>query len=406
MSPNVLPCAVALLSVCAGSLWIYAYLRPRHTTTAQGSELAAAKQSLSGTAPLPSLLIPCITSHRRTIPTSAIHSFSYPLVYLGVDLDALEAGHLDLGWSRGFVYGGRAWTAVLGIQQGQYLDAVDRRKTLAPRTESQEDPFEGGVGRSTGAKRDSESAPEATIPKDLDRESMASGPSTPSFRSRLLKLLASHGIPAALVGRVWLLTMPSYLGISGINPLTTYFVYRSSSPLEGKEEGDKQGQGPRLLCMVLEVHNTFEERHLYVLRTGLNEDDPSTLTSGHTYSWTFPRSFHVSPFNNRKGYYRLAVQDPFHPSSRGVSTMTTFPKFKVTLNLLTAELEPKLYAVLMNHPTQSPGPITLRNILVKVLYRQPFSLLMTTPRILAQAYSERSLLRSNTIQKNSRLGFL
>lgn len=124
-------------------------------------------------------------------------------------------------------------------------------------------------------------------------------------------------------------------------------------------------------------------RHVYVLRTGVNEEDRSTLTAGHHHAWIFPRSFHVSPFNNRAGYYQLDVQDPFHFDS---PPSTEFPKFKVTLNLLTTAKESKLYAVLMNHPTQKATTISLKNIMLSVLLKQPWSLLLTTPRILAQAW--------------------
>jgi hypothetical protein len=107
------------------------------------------------------------------------------------------------------------------------------------------------------------------------------------------------------------------------------------------------------------------------------------LTAGHHHAWIFPRSFHVSPFNNRAGYYRLDVQDPFHSEA---PPSTEYPKFKVTLNLLTTAKESKLYAVLMNHPTQKATTIALRNIVSSVLFKQPWSLLLTTPRILAQAW--------------------
>lgn len=40
----------------------------------------------------------------------------------------------------------------------------------------------------------------------------------------------------------------------------------------------------------------------------------------------------------------------------------------------------------MNHPTQQAATISLRNIITSVLLKQPWSLLLTTPRILAQAW--------------------
>jgi DUF1365 family protein len=200
-----------VLSVFAGSIWVYSnLLLPEFSRTASkdSSQIASqthAKQQ-DPAAPLPSLIIPCITSHRRTIPVSAIHSFSYPLIYLGLDLDDLESGKLDLPQSRGFIYGAKPWKSVLGIQKDAYLATVtDSTSSL-------------------------------------------------SFRQRLVKMLTENGIKEEDVGRVWLVTMPSYLGKSGINPLTTYFVYRKAG-VEGRGK-----DGSNLLCMVLEVHNTFEER--------------------------------------------------------------------------------------------------------------------------------------------------
>jgi hypothetical protein len=128
-------------------------------------------------------------------------------------------------------------------------------------------------------------------------------------------------------------------------------------------------------------------RHVYVLRTGVGEEDKSELTAGHHHAWIFPRTFHVSPFNNRAGYYRLDIQDPFLHAPSTTDAGAAFPKFKVTLNLLTTTHTPKLYAVLLNHPTQPPGLITLRTIINSVILRQPWSLLLTTPRILAQAWT-------------------
>jgi DUF1365 family protein len=116
------------------------------------------------------------------------------LIYLAVDLDSLEAGKLDLG-SRGFKYGGKPWGSVLGIQPSSYLDPSSTPRTI---------------------------------------------------KERLVEMMEAAGVEKGEVGRVWMVTMPSYLGKSGINPLTTYFVYRRGT-LD-------------LLGMVLEVHNTFEER--------------------------------------------------------------------------------------------------------------------------------------------------
>ena len=116
-----------------------------------------------------------------------------------------------------------------------------------------------------------------------------------------------------------------------------------------------------------------------MLRTAHDEVAPQ---GNHDHAWIFPRTFHVSPFNNRAGFYRLDVQDPFGKSA-------TSPRIKVTLNQLTQEKETKLYAALLNHPDKrkSPVPITIRNILTVVLWRQPWDLFLTTFRILRQAWT-------------------
>jgi hypothetical protein len=150
--------------------------------------------------PLPSLLLPCITNHRRYLPTPAKHGFSYPLIYLGIDLDQLESNQLDLS-SRFFRYG--TSHAVLGIKHEQYL---------AP----QAGPKSNNIG---------------------------------AWREELKGLVKEHGVDSESIGRIWLVTMPSYVGWVGVNPLSVYFCYQKS---DGEEDG--------LLCVVLEVHNTFEER--------------------------------------------------------------------------------------------------------------------------------------------------
>ena len=67
--------------------------------------------------------------------------------------------------------------------------------------------------------------------------------------------------------------------------------------------------------MILEVNNTFDERRMYFLKD-LNpneqnhveriEDPPKTK-----FETTWPKDFHVSPFNSRKGSYSLKAHNPF-----------------------------------------------------------------------------------------------
>ena len=147
-------------------------------------------------------------AHRRFLPTPSSHAFNYSTVSLLLDLDALESGRLDLGFC--FRYGGSAFC---GVRTQAYL-----------------------------------------------------GGGTQTIRGKLEKLLA--GRLGGAVGEVWMHTMPSLLGFEGINPLTTFYVYR---PLSDEEHTLRR---PELWGVVLEVHNTFGEQHVYVLET--DDQEPTT----------------------------------------------------------------------------------------------------------------------------------
>ncbi|ORX39313.1 hypothetical protein BD324DRAFT_619232 [Kockovaella imperatae] len=262
---------------------------------------------------LPSAVIPSYTSHARLLPKPARHAFSYSLIYLGLDVDALDSGALDLP-NRLLVYGGSPWTKILGLRSDGYLV-----------------------------------------------------PGQGSFRSKLDALLIGNGIDKEHIGKAWLLTMPSFLGFEGINPLSVWYVY------------DRQGG---LLCCVLEVHNTFEEKHAYVLMTDSEfRHDPKP---GHHFAWTFPRTFHVSPFNSRNGYYRLDLVDPFPKDV----IPSDHPHMKISLRLLTPDRETKLTAILASDPMHPSVPLDYEHIghIVRCLIRWPLALFLSTPRILFHAW--------------------
>ncbi|KAJ3394517.1 hypothetical protein HDU92_006791 [Lobulomyces angularis] len=94
------------------------------------------------------------------------------------------------------------------------------------------------------------------------------------------------------IGEVILVTTPRFFNYS-FNPLSLYYCYSH----EQKEE---------LKLVVLEVHNTFNERHLYIC----NDTTKLKKTrSGFHSSYRVNRSFHVSPFNNRSGCYEIHLTD-------------------------------------------------------------------------------------------------
>lgn len=160
---------------------------------------------------LPSFLISAYTTHARFLPKPSKHAFSYPLIYLGLDLDDLESGSLDLP-SRVFGYNTHPLSVILGIRRKNYLTAPSLSDTS------------GDINRKSG---------EVAVGKD-------------SLRDALSYLLETHGgISKGDVGRIWVVTMPSLMGFEGINPLTVWYIYH-------KDGG--------FIAVVLEVHNTFGEK--------------------------------------------------------------------------------------------------------------------------------------------------
>jgi DUF1365 family protein len=83
-------------------------------------------------------------------------------------------------------------------------------------------------------------------------------------------------------GPIHMLTSARVFGYV-FNPLTLFWCYRSSGELQ---------------CVVAEVHNTYGERHCYLLRT-----DPAGRAS-------VPKAFYVSPFNDVDGQYRMKLPAP------------------------------------------------------------------------------------------------
>ncbi|WP_104045172.1 DUF1365 domain-containing protein [Arthrobacter sp. ZGTC412] len=83
-------------------------------------------------------------------------------------------------------------------------------------------------------------------------------------------------------GPIHMLTSARVLGYV-FNPLTLFWCYRSTGELG---------------CVVAEVHNTYGERHCYLLRT-----DPAGRAA-------VPKAFYVSPFNDVDGQYRMKLPAP------------------------------------------------------------------------------------------------
>ena len=117
-------------------------------------------------------------THARLLPAKSSHSFTYSTLSYLLSLNALENSSLDL--ARGLVFGyGGIWGRVTGLRSAPYL-------------------------------ADHPGSPAQTIKEKL---------------VQLLKDRAymRHG---DVLEDAWIMTMPSFLGFEGINPLTVYYCYK------------------------------------------------------------------------------------------------------------------------------------------------------------------------------------
>ncbi|MFC8981180.1 DUF1365 domain-containing protein [Streptomyces sp. NPDC057411] len=103
----------------------------------------------------------------------------------------------------------------------------------------------------------------------------------PSLRAGIDAYLAAHGVRNA-DGRVLMLAHARVLG-HVFNPLTLYWCH------------DRAG---RPVCVVAEVHNTYGERHCYLLH-------PDARDRAET-----AKEFYVSPFLDLDGTYRMRLPLP------------------------------------------------------------------------------------------------
>jgi len=102
-----------------------------------------------------------------------------------------------------------------------------------------------------------------------------------TIRENLDRFLAGRGIDLH-GGRVLMLTHARVLGYV-FNPLTVYWCHSAAGPLE---------------CVVAEVHNTYRQRHAYLLTT----DERGRAQT--------PKEFYVSPFCPVDGSYQMSLPQP------------------------------------------------------------------------------------------------
>jgi DUF1365 family protein len=154
-----------------------------------------------------------------------------------------------------------------------------------------------------------------------------------SIRENLEALLADRGIDLR-GGRITMLASARVLGYV-FNPLTVYWCHSAAGRLE---------------CVVAEVHNTYRQRHCYLLRT----DERGCATA--------VKRFYVSPFNPVDGTYRMSLPEPAEQLS-----------LRVTLH----RPDGSVFAASIRGRVRPPGTASL----LRTAARHPWPSVMVSARI-------------------------
>lgn len=155
-----------------------------------------------------------------------------------------------------------------------------------------------------------------------------------TLRDNVHDYLALHGIQLGERGRVLMLANARVLG-HVFDPLTVFWCLRGDGELE---------------CVVAEVHNTYAERHVYLLRPD---------AGGRA---TADKQFYVSPFNEVAGRYDMRFT---LGRERVAATIT-----------LLREGTPMFTASFTGRPVPASTRATVRQILTNPLMPQQVSVLI------------------------------
>ena len=292
------------------------------------------QRPLSPKTPFKPLIFPCQTSHTRIFPK--IHSFSYSYLQVGI----------PVGW-------------------------------------------QGSVGSMVSADLDHMPPADSDHPRKLQRawfsveaaDHLERGNAHLGLQGKLHNYLKSEGECPEDYPIAYLVTAPQFLGYSS-NPVSFWYLY---------------GQEKQLKAMILEVNNTFDERRSYFSKDTDNKSEnlpqanelpmdteqPSQTrtpsNSPYKYKNAWPKDFHVSPFNSRKGSYALSAYDPFSPNLSSISSINN------TITLSSSKAHAKLIARVFS--TQPPiDPLSMsRWAEIRFLMAWWWVGLATFPRTLKEA---------------------
>jgi uncharacterized protein len=169
-----------------------------------------------------------------------------------------------------------------------------------------------------------------------------------TIRARLDRFLLSQGIDLD-GGRVTMLTNARVLGYV-FNPLTVYWCH---------------WPGGALACVVAEVHNTYRQRHAYLLRP----DERGRAQA--------QKEFYVSPFYPVDGGYRMSLPEPVPPEPGPARPSDPKPRAPLTLSITLTRPDGNSFVASVHGTGQ---PATAR-VLLGAAARHPWSTAAVSARI-------------------------
>ncbi|ORY36371.1 hypothetical protein BCR33DRAFT_722176 [Rhizoclosmatium globosum] len=314
------------------------FAAPSTTATATTSATASARDSCDR-------LFFAITRHVRLVPRR--HAFVFPVVYAGVVLDASTGSNKKNRIAR------NKW-AVLSVHDKDYLDKEDK-----------------------------------------------------PIREKVLAAIKAAGTHTPVpIGRIELVTGPRFFGLPTFNPLNVYYCF--------DEQQDGDSKEPTLRVTILEVNNTFGERHVYIC------DDRNRLPTtkqGYHSSYVIDRSFFVSPFNNRSGVYETHIA---RVTENKMGVLLILKDYAADKNELQAVTDDTVVPSLSTQSTTKDSSVPrdtsnlTKHLIASVegtsvpfsafttavlLYFHPFTVFLTLPRIMSEAWKIAYIKKLTIYQK-------
>lgn len=205
----------------------------------------------------------CSTTHARFLPKK--HTFKYPLLYVGFPLDM-----------KGSVGG------LFSVLESK-SEKVENLK-LGQKSKDQFTFFSIDPASYTN--------PDLPFETKLNSVLIHHVRGTTSLLMILMLTYTHQGIDPSIYPYAYIVTTPRFFGYS-FNPVSYYYLYSAQQELK---------------LVVLEVNNTFGEKHLYLLHSDNPANPPAR--KGYTFAGEMEKTFHISPFNHRSGNYNIQVRDP------------------------------------------------------------------------------------------------